>query len=99
LVWQGGKLADFRLRFKCRLTGGVAHAGVHFRSQINQQELTGGYQVDIPDNGFFEGILGKRPFENYARAGESNLVDPSGGKTVTYFGEKQNLLEGTNFGQ
>ncbi len=46
LVWKGGTVADFDLRFQFRLTGGN-NSGVQYRSKDNGNWVVGGYQYDI----------------------------------------------------
>jgi hypothetical protein len=59
LTWGGGKLADFELRLKFRLTGGAdANAGIQFRSQsIDNGHGIKGYQADIDNSGNYAGVL------------------------------------------
>ncbi|MDX2044975.1 MAG: ankyrin repeat domain-containing protein [Acidobacteriota bacterium] len=94
IVWEGGKVKDFRLRFRCRVDDFMDHAEIHFRAQVNGKELTDGYQADF--SGFLEGIKGRGPGEKYpfgglAGGGESNLLKINGENVATHFAEKSDL--------
>ena len=75
LVWTGGKLADFQLRLKFRLTGGAdANAGVQFRSEVLPDGAVKGYQADIDNAGAYAGVL----WDEHGRG----LLGPHGVKAV-----------------
>jgi ankyrin repeat protein len=95
LIWEGEPLEHFRLRFKCRLQGRMAASGIHFRARFDGQNLFEGYQADIYNGP--KGLLGKRPFEEYASPGQSNLIDGDGVKTVSYFKAQRQAEEGLDF--
>ena len=94
LVWEGGKVQDFRLRFRCRLDDFMDHAEIHFRAQVNGKQLADGYQADF--SGFLQGIKGRErgeiyPFGELAETGESNRLKVDGQKITTYFAERSDL--------
>jgi hypothetical protein len=58
LLWRGGRLADFELRLKFRLSGVAdANSGVQFRCQDEGNHDVKGYQADIDNAGRFGGVL------------------------------------------
>jgi hypothetical protein len=58
LLWRGGRLADFELRAKFRLTGVPdANSGVQFRCQDEGHFDVKGYQADIDNAGHYAGML------------------------------------------
>jgi|GEM_PF-157796 len=90
LTWTGGKLADFELRLKFRLTGGPdANAGIQFRSQsIDGGQGIKGYQADIDNSGAYAGVL----WDEHGRGllgphGVKAVHDRAGNKTETRFAE------------
>jgi hypothetical protein len=62
LVWKGGEVADFELRFKYKLVGG--NSGVQYRSKLIDPKTwrVGGYQADFEAGKKYSGI-------NYNEAG------------------------------
>jgi hypothetical protein len=89
LTWTGGKLADFELRLKFRLTGGEdANAGVQFRSQSIEDGGIKGYQADIDNAGNYAGVL----WDEHGRGllgphGVKAVHDRAGNKTEQRFAE------------
>src|SRR5262249_36671983 len=63
LVWKGGTVDDFQLRFSYKLTPngskGFANSGVQYRSKIVDPSyfVVGGYQADMEAGKMFSGIL------------------------------------------
>ncbi|MFN0107380.1 MAG: ankyrin repeat domain-containing protein [Blastocatellia bacterium] len=97
IVWEGGKVKDFRLRFRCRMDDFMDHARIHFRAKVSEKEMPDGYQADF--SGFFEGLSettepDKYPFGKLAESGESNLLKDDSEMVKTRFGEKYELFEG-----
>lgn len=76
IVWEGGKVKDFRLRFRCRLGAMLDRVKIHFRAQVSAKEITDSYQADF--SGFFEGLEETKqeeyPFGRLAGKGQSNLL-------------------------
>ena len=58
MIWRGGRLADFELTLKFRLTGNPqANSGVQFRAQDLGHFKVVGYQADIDLAGHYAGVL------------------------------------------
>jgi len=57
LIWKGGKVSDFQLRLKYRITGG--NSGIQYRSHVVDAKkwIVGGYQADIDSGATYSGIL------------------------------------------
>lgn len=59
LVWKGGEVADFELRFSYRIEKG--NSGVQYRSKVKSQgafgPIVGGYQADFEAGTTYSGIL------------------------------------------
>ncbi len=89
IVWQGGTVRDFDLRFKFRIFGAKANSGMQFRSSVREHGLVWGYQADIALAGPYLGGIwdeyGSR--SSLAARGESNTIDEAGKKTVTRFAD------------
>src|SRR6185436_13329823 len=45
IVWQGGPVRDFDLRFRFRIFGAKANSGMQFRSAVKDKGLVWGYQA------------------------------------------------------
>ncbi len=94
IVWGGGKVKDFRLRFRCRLNNMMDHAKIHFRAQVSAKDITDSYHADF--SGFFEGLKetsqpDKYPHGRLAASGESNLLKDDSDLVETRLGD--NLFE------
>lgn len=82
LIWRGGHVADFELRFKMRQTGN--NSGVQYRSREYPEVgrwVVGGYQCDIhpiPQNN--GQLYEERGRKLIGRNGHSVVVDPRGEK-------------------
>ena len=55
LIWQGGELSDFELRFKYKMDAG--NSGVQIRSQIIEGFRVKGYQADFDAKNSYTGIF------------------------------------------
>ncbi|HLY11878.1 MAG TPA: DUF1080 domain-containing protein [Planctomycetota bacterium] len=101
IVWQGGRVRDFDLRFKFRVTGAKANSGMQFRSVVKDKGLVWGYQADIAMTGAFLGGIWDEygPRKSLAARGESNVIDEDGKKTVTSFGDPVELAKGINLAE
>lgn len=101
IVWQGGQVKDFELKFKFRIFGPKANSGMQFRSRVNARGLVEGYQADIAKNGFYTGGIwdeyGSR--KSLAAPGEKNVIDESGRKQSQRFAEAKTLLDAINLEQ
>ena len=85
LVWQGGKVADFELRFRFRISAGASNSGMQFRSEVKERGLVHGYQADISGDGRWTGGIFDEygPRGSLAARGERSRFDAAGDKTVT----------------
>jgi hypothetical protein len=101
IVWQGGKVADFELRFKFRIFGAKANSGMQFRSEVKEQGLVHGYQADIAMSGPYLGGIwdeyGKRG--SLAARGEKNEIGEDGKKSVTKVADPAELVKGIDLTQ
>jgi len=98
LVWQGGKVKDFDLRFKFRITGAKANSGMQFRSTVKEKGLVWGYQADIAMSGPYLGGIWDEygPRKSLAARGESVVIDADGKRTVTKFADPAELVKDVN---
>ena len=93
LVWNGGKVADFELRLKFRLTGGDdANGGIQFRSQRLDGGDIKGYQADIDNAANYVGVL----WDEHGRGllgphGVKAVHDRAGQKTEERFAEADRI--------
>ena len=76
LVWQGGNVADFELRVKFRLAENRGNSGIQFRSKIDKEGMSIGYQADVLSGGPWCGAVA----DEYT--GRVPLMVPNGHKTV-----------------
>jgi hypothetical protein len=101
IVWQGGKVADFELRFKFRIFGAKANSGMQFRSEVKEHGLVWGYQADIAMTGPYLGGIwdeyGKRG--SLAARGEKNEIAEDGKKTVTKVADPAEIVKGIDLTQ
>lgn len=95
IVWQGGEVADFELKFKFRIFGAKSNSGMQFRSAVKDKGLVHGYQADMDGAGKYIGGIwdeyGTR--RSLAGRGENALIDESGKRTVTRFADSEALLK------
>jgi hypothetical protein len=92
LVWEGGRPADFELRFLYRIVGG--NSGVQYRSKVVDATafVVNGYQADIDSGPRYTGMNyeeGGRAF--LAQRGERVTVGPDGKKAVEKLGDRDEL--------
>ncbi len=84
IVWQGGELADFEVRFEFRIFGASSNSGLQVRSQVREHGLVHGYQADIDGQGkFFAGIwdeYGTR--RSLSARGQHTVIAADGTRTV-----------------
>jgi len=85
IVWQHGRLDDFELKLKFRISGSKsANAGVQIRSSVNPDGHVVGYQCDIDIAGKWVGALydehtGRRML---AALGQFTTIDKEGKRTT-----------------
>ncbi len=80
LVYQGGDVTDFELRFQYRIVAG--NSGVQYRSRVMEQGEFGpivtGYQADFEAGTTYSGILYEEKGRGIlAKRGEKTVVKPS----------------------
>jgi hypothetical protein len=89
IVWQGGTVQDFELRFRFRIFGAEANSGMQFRSEVKENGLVHGYQADMSGDGRLVGNVFDEygPRHSLAARGERVHFDADGKKTVEKFGD------------
>jgi hypothetical protein len=92
LIWEGGKPANFELRFRYRIVGG--NSGVQYRSRVvdPREYIVSGYQADIDSSPRFTGMNyeeGGRTF--LAQRGERVSIDKAGRKATEAIGDRDEL--------
>lgn len=95
LVWQGGDLTDFELRFKFRITGKGANSGVQFRCTQEPDGHLVGYQADIDQAGQWMGFIydEKTGRKALCQRGEKVSIDKAGKRTKEVVGDKDKLFQ------
>ncbi|HIG29650.1 MAG TPA: DUF1080 domain-containing protein [Verrucomicrobiales bacterium] len=89
LVWEGGKLEDFELRFQFKLSGkAAANSGVQIRCQVENINHVSGYQADLDMGATWLG----RIYDEHGRAllverGTRVQIDKTGKRTVEKFAD------------
>jgi hypothetical protein len=98
IVWQGGTVRDFDLRFRFRIFGPKANSGMQFRSTVKEHGLVWGYQADIAMSGPYLGGIWDEygPRRSLAARGESVVIDEDGKRTATKFADAAQLAEGVD---
>jgi hypothetical protein len=92
LVWEGGKPADFELRFKYKIVGG--NSGVQYRSKVADAKefVVHGYQADIDASPRFTGMNYEEGMRGFlALRGERVTIGADGKKAVAKFGDKDEM--------
>lgn len=98
IVWQGGIVSDFELKFKFRIFGPKANSGMQFRSEVRDKGLVWGYQADIAVSGPYLGGIWDEygPRKSLAARGESNVIDEAGKKTAKQFAPAESIIKTIN---
>ena len=101
IVWQGGTVRDFELRFKFRVTGAKANSGMQFRSVVKEKGLVWGYQADIALTGAFLGGIWDEygPRKSLAARGESVEIDEDGKRKIIKFADPNDIVQGIDISQ
>jgi hypothetical protein len=101
IVWQGGTVRDFDLRFRFRIFGAKANSGMQFRSAVKEHGLVHGYQADIALAGPYLGGIWDEygPRRSLAARGESSVIDEEGKKAVARFADAADLATGIDLSQ
>ncbi len=95
LVWQLGKLDDFELKLKYRISGTPkANSGIQIRSRVEEDGHAIGYQADIDMTGRYTGALyDERGRGMLAERGQKTIIGTDGSKTSTSLGDSDSLFE------
>lgn len=101
IVWQGGTVKNFDLRFRFRVYGAKANSGMQFRSTVKDRGLVHGYQADIAMNGPYLGGIWDEygPRKSLAARGESVEIDVNGKRKIIKFGDAADLVRGVDLSQ
>tara|TARA_B100000686_G_C16603717_1_gene870032 strand:- start:274 stop:993 length:720 start_codon:yes stop_codon:yes gene_type:complete len=89
LLWRGPTFDDFKMTFEFRIVGG--NSGVHFRSRETAKWQADGYQADISNWEDYTGVFYSSHRAQLAYRGESVEIDKLGKRTVTRFGDHDQL--------
>jgi type 1 glutamine amidotransferase len=94
LVWQLGRLDDFELTLKYRISGTpAANSGVQIRSRVEADGHAVGYQADIDLAGRYAGALyEERGRGMLAERGQKTVIGSDGKMTHTPLGDPQALF-------
>ncbi|MEW5977225.1 MAG: DUF1080 domain-containing protein [Acidobacteriota bacterium] len=96
IVWQGGEVRNFELKFKFRIFGAKANSGMQFRSEVKDRGLVHGYQADIAQK-YVGGIwdeYGERG--SLAACGQQAIIGRDGSKKLNRFAETADLQKDIN---
>jgi hypothetical protein len=89
LIWKGGDVGDFELRFTYRIKGG--NSGVQYRSKEVGKWVVGGYQGDFEAGKTFSGIL----YDEAGVAGGRGIMAARGEKVVWDENNKKQVVGST----
>jgi len=98
IVWQGGPVRNFDLRFRFRIFGAKANSGMQFRSAVKDKGLVWGYQADIAMSGPYLGGIWDEygPRKSLAARGESVTIDEAGKRKILKIGDAAELVQGVD---
>ncbi len=101
IVWQGGEVRDFELKFEFRLFGEQSNSGMQFRGSVKEFGLVHGYQADMDGQGKFLGGIWDEygPRQSLAGRGERVVIDESGKRTSTRFAAAETLTKDFTLGR
>ena len=101
IVWQGGTVKNFDLRFRFRVSGAKANSGMQFRSAVKDKGLVHGYQADIAlDGPYLGGIWDEYgPRKSLAARGESVEIDEDGKRKIIKFADPNDIVQGIDISQ
>jgi hypothetical protein len=94
LIWEDGKVSDFKLTLEFKLEGG--NSGIQYRSKVidPKQHIVGGYQADMDGANQYTGILyEERGRGILAKRGERLTIDRDGKKETVQFGDAAELAK------
>ena len=101
IVWQGGTVKNFDLRFRFRVAGPKANSGMQFRSVVKDKGLVHGYQADIAVSGPYLGGIWDEygPRKSLAARGESVEIDEDGKRKIIKFADPNDIAQGIDISQ
>jgi len=101
IVWQGGTVKNFDLRFRFRVAGPKANSGMQFRSVVKDKGLVHGYQADIALAGPYLGGIWDEygPRRSLAARGESVEISEDGKRKIIKFADADDLVQGIDLSQ
>ena len=94
LVWRGGDVADFELRFQFRISGERSNSGVQFRCAQEGDKLIG-YQADIDLAGKWLGSIYDEDTsrKSLCDRGQKITINDQGERTAETTGDKKAIFE------
>jgi len=102
LVWQGGEIGDFELRFEFRLEGGPrANSGVQVRSEVREDGHAVGYQADIsqPQAPWLGAIYDEHGRKMLAKRGQATIIREDGTLDSRPLEWAEHLMDGVDVTQ
>jgi type 1 glutamine amidotransferase len=98
LVWRGGDVDDFELRFKFKISGEGANSGVQFRCSQDTDGHLIGYQADIDHAGKWLGCIydEKTGRKLVCDRGEKTTIDAKGERTKERVADREELFKKVN---
>ncbi len=102
LVWQGGDLDDFVLRFRFRIEGTQkANSGVQVRSRVEEDGHVVGYQADItkPTGRFLGCLYDEHGRKMLAERGQRTVIRADGTKDVKTLATPEEVAEEIEFSE
>ena len=101
LVWQGGDLTDFELRFHFRISGEGSNSGVQFRCDQEDSGHLVGYQADIDLAGKLIGSLydEKTSRQSLCDRGDKITINDQGKRSKETVGDKAALFKQLDMGK
>jgi hypothetical protein len=101
IVWQGGDVRNFDLKFEFRIFGDQSNSGMQFRSQVGEFGLVHGYQADMDGQGKYLGGVWDEysTRQGLAARGERVVIDEHGKRASQRFADGDSLTRGFRQGQ
>ncbi len=92
LIWEGGRPADFEVRFRFKFDSERGNSGIQIRSERLHGHVVRGYQPDIATEGWITGVAyEERGRAQLARRGERTVIDKEGNRTTERFADENEL--------
>ena len=99
LLWTGGKVADFELRLKFKITGDAsANSGIQFRSKQEEDGHVVGYQADLDRGGKWIGMCyDEKGRGTLCKRGERVVMTADGKREAKSTHQSQKILKSINY--